>query len=179
MKAVSDVSFDVARGETFGLVGESGCGKTTVGRLMVALERPNRRSISFEEADITHPAGRALRHRRRDLQLMFQDPYASLDPRMRVGPIIREPLEVQGIGSPDERGRRVAELLDEVGLSAEGARALPARVLRRPAPADRPRPGAHPRAEAGRGRRAGLGARRLDPGADPQPHEGPAGPHAA
>jgi peptide/nickel transport system ATP-binding protein len=117
VKAVSGVSFEVRRGETFGLVGESGCGKTTVGRLVVALERANGGSISFEGDEITTLRGSALRRRRQDMQLMFQDPYASLDPRMRVGAIVREPLVAQGIGTPTERRRRVEDLLGEVGLS--------------------------------------------------------------
>jgi peptide/nickel transport system ATP-binding protein len=117
VKAVSDVSFSVRHGETFGLVGESGCGKTTIGRLVVALERPNSGSIGFEGKEVTQLSGRSLRIGRRDLQLMFQDPYASLDPRMRVGAIIREPLVVQGIGTSTERDARVRRLLSEVGLS--------------------------------------------------------------
>ena len=121
VKAVSDISFDLRRGETFGLVGESGCGKTTVGRLLVQLERPDSGSISFEGADITKQS-RTDRHLRfRDIQLMFQDPYASLDPRMKVGSIIQEPLNVQKIGTPDERRQRVLDLLNEVGLSPQAA----------------------------------------------------------
>jgi len=119
VKAVSNVSFRIRRGETFGIVGESGCGKTTVGRLVVALERPNSGSIRFEDTDMTKLRGKALRRRRRDLQMMFQDPYASLDPRMRVGSILREPLNVQGIGTPKERQERVRDLIREVGLSAK------------------------------------------------------------
>src|SRR6516162_4074211 len=84
VKAVTDVSLAIRQGETFGLVGESGCGKTTMGRMVVALEHPTSGAIAFENQDITHLDGRALRRRRRDLQMMFQDPYASLDPRMRV-----------------------------------------------------------------------------------------------
>jgi oligopeptide/dipeptide ABC transporter ATP-binding protein len=119
VKAVSDVSFSVRRGETFGLVGESGCGKTTMGRLVVALEKANAGSITFEGDDITHLGSRALRTRRRDMQLMFQDPYASLDPRMRVGSILKEPLVVQNIGTSHERDERVRSLMGEVGLSAK------------------------------------------------------------
>jgi peptide/nickel transport system ATP-binding protein len=117
--AVSDVSFSIRKGETFGLVGESGCGKTTIGRLMVALERADEGSISFEGDDINKLSSGALRHRRREFQMMFQDPYASLDPRMRVGPIIREPLKVQNIGTADQQRERVRELLSEVGLSED------------------------------------------------------------
>ena len=102
VKAVSGISFSIRQGETFGLVGESGCGKTTAGRLIVALERPNSGAVHFEGDDLHSLSPGDLRHRRRDLQLMFQDPYASLDPRMRVGTIIREPLKVQGLGDADE-----------------------------------------------------------------------------
>jgi oligopeptide/dipeptide ABC transporter ATP-binding protein len=125
VKAVSDVSFSVRRGETFGLVGESGCGKTTIGWLIVALHRATAGSIRFEGEDVTKLRKSALQRRRRDLQLMFQDPFASLDPRMRVGPIVREPLVVQGIASRGERSARVGELLEEVGLSSRAADLYP------------------------------------------------------
>jgi oligopeptide/dipeptide ABC transporter ATP-binding protein len=117
VKAVSDVTFSLREGETFGLVGESGCGKTTIGRLIVGLEHPNSGAIRFEGKDVTKMRGLELRRQRRDMQLMFQDPYASLDPRMRVGTILREPLVVQGIGSSSDQRQRVLELLDEVGLA--------------------------------------------------------------
>ncbi len=117
VKAVSDVSFTVRNGETFGLVGESGCGKTTIGRMVVALEPVSSGSIRFDKEEITQLKGSSLRGHRRDLQIMFQDPYASLDPRMRVGTILREPLVVQGIGDSKERNKRVEDLLDEVGMS--------------------------------------------------------------
>jgi peptide/nickel transport system ATP-binding protein len=125
VKAVSDISFTIRRGETFGLVGESGCGKTTVGRLLVALERPVSGTIRFEGDEVNRLTGAALRHRRRDLQLMFQDPYASLDPRMRVGSIVREPLKVQRVGSGSEQRDRVQQLLKEVGLSPEAVARYP------------------------------------------------------
>jgi oligopeptide/dipeptide ABC transporter ATP-binding protein len=117
VKAVSDVSFAVREGETFGLVGESGCGKTTIGRLVVALEKPTSGAIRFDGRDVTKLGRADLRRGRRDFQIMFQDPYASLDPRMRVGTILREPLKVQGIGSRTEQWERVGSLLREVGLS--------------------------------------------------------------
>jgi len=125
VKAVSDVTFSVREGETFGLVGESGCGKTTIGRLIVGLEHPNSGAIVFEGKDVTKMRGLELRRQRRDMQLMFQDPYASLDPRMRVGTILREPLVVQGIGNKAEQRQRVFELLDEVGLARKAYELYP------------------------------------------------------
>ena len=114
--AVTDVTLDVRRRETLGLVGESGCGKTTLGRLAVALETPTAGQVLFEGEDIfALPRGR-LRTVRRGLQIMFQDPYSSLDPRMQVGEIIAEPLAVRG-DPPSKRAEAVLRLLDEVGLS--------------------------------------------------------------
>ncbi len=123
--AVSNVSFTVNAGETFGLVGESGCGKTTIGRMVVALERPNSGTVQLAGENISALGGGELRRKRRDLQLMFQDPYSSLDPRMRVGAIIREPLSIQHIGSQKEQQKRVAELLDEVGLPRNAVERYP------------------------------------------------------
>ena len=117
VKAVSGVSFAIGRGETFGLVGESGCGKTTIGRMLVALEKANSGSIRFEGTELSSMRGRDLGGHRKDLQLMFQDPYASLDPRMRVGTIIREPLKVNSVGDTAAQREKVGSLLDEVGLS--------------------------------------------------------------
>ncbi len=125
VKAVSDVSFTVREGETFGLVGESGCGKTTIGRLVVGLESANAGAIRFKGVEVTKLRGQALRRQRRDMQLMFQDPYSSLDPRMRVGSILREPLVVQGIGSRREQVARVNELISEVGLSKRAVELYP------------------------------------------------------
>jgi peptide/nickel transport system ATP-binding protein len=125
VKAVSGVSFEVNRGETFGLVGESGCGKTTIGRMAVALEQPMAGAVRLNGVDVTSMKGRRLRSFRRDLQLMFQDPYSSLDPRMRVGAILREPLAIQGIGSRKEQDDRVHELLAEVGLPRNSLERFP------------------------------------------------------
>jgi peptide/nickel transport system ATP-binding protein len=125
VKAVSGVTFSVGIRETFGLVGESGCGKTTLGRVIVALEPPNSGTVVLRGETVTSMRGRQLRRRRRDLQMMFQDPYASLDPRMRVGSIIREPLVIQKVGDRHTQQRRVAELLDEVGLPRNAVERFP------------------------------------------------------
>ena len=125
VKAVSDVSLAIRRGETFGLVGESGCGKTTMGRMVVALETPTSGEVRFEDENIVGLSGRAMRRQRRDMQMMFQDPYASLDPRMRVGSILREPLTVQGIGSHEEQRQQVQRMLEEVGLPPRSAELYP------------------------------------------------------
>ena len=123
--AVSDVSFSVPAGTTFGLVGESGCGKTTVGKVIVALERPNSGAVTLGGVDISKLRGGELRRKRRDLQLMFQDPHSSLDPRMRVGTIIGEPLAVQHLGSKRAQRDRVYELLGEVGLPRNAVERYP------------------------------------------------------
>ncbi len=125
VKAVSDVSFTIEQGETFGLVGESGCGKTTIGRLIVGLEKLTAGEIWFEDQEISRLRGADFRRMRRDMQLMFQDPYASLDPRMRVGGIIREPLTIQKIGNREEQDSRVRQLLQEVGLSPKSVELYP------------------------------------------------------
>ncbi len=125
VSAVAGVSFEVARGHTFGLVGESGCGKTTTGRLVAGLERATAGRVLVEGEDVASWRGRAGRRRRRSLQLMFQDSYASLDPRMRVGSIIREPLAIHGVGSRRDQERLVLTLLDHVALPRGAAERYP------------------------------------------------------
>ena len=123
--AVNGVSLSQRRGGTIGIVGESGCGKSTLARLCLRLVEPTSGAIRFDGEDIGALPARALRTRRRDMQIIFQDPYASLDPRMSVGDIIREPLDIHGIGSRAERRAEVAQLLEKVGLPPDAARRYP------------------------------------------------------
>ena len=118
VKAVNDVSFHVKKGETLGIVGESGCGKSTTGRLLMRLIDPTEGSIVFEDKEIMSMTKTELRKVRRDIQMVFQDPYASLNPRHSVQKILEEPLIVHGIGDKAERAKRVAEMMDVVGLSS-------------------------------------------------------------
>ena len=125
VRAVDNVSFDIARGETLALVGESGCGKSTTGRLILKLLTPSGGSIRFKGEEIAHLTGDRLRAMRRHLQIIFQDPYASLNPRMTIQDILLEPMQVHGIGTEAERLEKVAELLRIVGLLPEHARRYP------------------------------------------------------
>lgn len=125
VKAVDDVSFSVNKGEVLGLVGESGCGKSTTGRSILRLIEPTSGEIFFEGSDITKISDEEMRKLRRDMQIVFQDPYASLNPRHTVEKILSEPLIVHGIGDKQERQRKVNEMLEVVGLSSFHAKRYP------------------------------------------------------
>jgi oligopeptide/dipeptide ABC transporter ATP-binding protein len=125
IQAVDDVSFSVKRGETFGLVGESGCGKTTLGQTIIRLYEPTDGNILFNGTNLSRLSSGKMRPHRRDIQMIFQDPSASLDPRMTVGSVISEPLNIAGIGSREERREKVQELLRVVGLNAYFANRYP------------------------------------------------------
>jgi oligopeptide/dipeptide ABC transporter ATP-binding protein len=121
VKAVDDVSFTIGRGETFGLVGESGCGKSTTGRSILRLIEPTSGQVRFDNQDLLSLSSEELRRLRRQMQIIFQDPYSSLNPRMKVGQIIEEPLVIHRIADRSKRRDRVAELLRLVGLEPEHA----------------------------------------------------------
>jgi oligopeptide transport system ATP-binding protein len=119
VRAVDDVSFTVGRGETLGLVGESGCGKSTLCRTLLRLIEPTSGSMRFDGEELTGLGRSGLQKMRREMQMIFQDPYASLNPRKRVGQVVGDPLQLHGIASGEERKRRVQELLERVGLNPE------------------------------------------------------------
>ncbi|HEY5156763.1 MAG TPA: ABC transporter ATP-binding protein [Anaerolineales bacterium] len=125
VQAVDGVSFNIHEGETLGMVGESGCGKTTVGRSMLRLIEPTSGSVIFDGTDVLHLKGKALKSMRRNMQIIFQDPYASLDPRMPIGESVMEGLNVHGIGTHRERVEIMMETLKKVGLEDYHARRYP------------------------------------------------------
>jgi peptide/nickel transport system ATP-binding protein/oligopeptide transport system ATP-binding protein len=119
------VSFFIRRGETLGLVGESGCGKTTLGRAVLRLIEPTQGQVLFEGEDVAHMNSGDLKRARRDMQIIFQDPYSSLDPRLPIGDSIAEGLSVHGIGDSRKKAEMVQEAMDRVGLYPEHARRYP------------------------------------------------------
>jgi oligopeptide/dipeptide ABC transporter ATP-binding protein len=125
VRAVDGVSFEILRGETLGLVGESGCGKSTVGRCLLRLIEPTSGEVTFEGRNVLSLKKKDLRAIRREMQIVFQDPYASLNPRMKVGDIVGEPLAIHDIGNKGERRERVAELLRKVGLNPDYTKRYP------------------------------------------------------
>ncbi|XXM71257.1 ABC transporter ATP-binding protein [Lysinibacillus sphaericus] len=125
VKAVDGVSFTVNKGETLGIVGESGCGKSTTGRMLMRLIDPSEGKVTFEDRELTGLSNSEMRKIRREIQMVFQDPYASLNPRHTVEKILEEPLKVHGLGSAKERKERVHELLNIVGLSSYHAKRYP------------------------------------------------------
>ena len=125
VKALEGVDFEIYPGEILGLVGESGCGKSTLAKCILGIERPSEGEIRFDGVDIASLTGAGLKAMRRQMQIVFQDPYGSLAPRMRIGSLLREPLDIHSIGDPSGRNAIVDEMLEQVGLRAEHGRRYP------------------------------------------------------
>jgi ABC-type oligopeptide transport system ATPase subunit len=125
VQAVDDVSFSIRKGETFGLVGESGCGKTTIGRTILRLIEPTSGSVEFDGVDVLTLKGEALKTVRKDMQIIFQDPYASLDPRVQISDSVMEGLNIHGIGNKSDRYQMAIDILKKVGLEEYHAKRYP------------------------------------------------------
>ncbi|WZL73816.1 dipeptide ABC transporter ATP-binding protein [Clostridiaceae bacterium 35-E11] len=125
LKAVNDVSFDVYKGETLGIIGESGCGKSTLGKSLIRLINPTSGTVQYEDNSLLDLSEKEMKKMRKDIQIIFQDPYSSLDPRKTTGSIIEEPMKIHNIGTPKERKEKVSELLELVGLNPYHATRYP------------------------------------------------------
>ena len=175
VRAVDGIDVTVREGHTVGVVGESGSGKTTLGLALLRLHA-SQGAIRYDGKDIQGWQAAKMRPLRREMQVVFQDPYGSLSPRLSVAQIIEEGLKIHGIGSRKEREAMIAKSLEEVGPGPLQPQPLPARVLRRPAPAHRHRPRHGAEAPLRRAGRADLGPGHVRPGADRRSAEGPSGP---
>ena len=179
VQALAGATFSVEAGKTLAVVGESGCGKSTLARIITMIEPASDGHLVIDGVDVGNADRHALKALRRTVQIVFQNPYGSLNPRQKIGTILEEPLAINTGLSAAERRAKALDMLRSRRAPAGALRPLPAHVLRRPAPAHRDRPRADARAENPRARRAGLGARRFDPGADPEPARRPAGASSA
>ena len=174
VNAVSGISFDVLPGETLGLVGESGCGKSTTGRAIMQLPRPTSGSITFRGQELTTLHGDDMRTVRTNIQMIFQDPISSLNPRRKVRDIVLEPLNIWKIGTKAERLAKARQVLEDVGSTRTSPpTAGPHQFSGGQCQRISHRPGARARPEADHLRRAGVRARRQRPGPGPQPARGP------
>ena len=174
LRAVDGVTLGIRAGESFGIVGESGSGKSTLGRLVLGLEKPTGGSVRYRGAEVSQLVAQDARAYWREVQVVFQDPFSSLNPRMRVGRILAEPLRNFVDLAPADHAARIEELLRLVGLPESAAQRFPHELSGRPAPARRDRRSTRGEPESARRRRGGFGTRRLGPGADRQPPHRPA-----